>query len=1209
MSGLRARFPHLGVVLAFLAAWSAAAGQEIRIVRTDPAGLVLELSAPEPLLSAHPSQPGRVEARLAGLPTLDEEGMPRLPYARRLIAVPEGMRPVLSIVKETTRRFSEERLAVLTPPFFGFTEEEGWKPPADPPLPGAEYPGVAAEIAWRGWMRDVQVAEVRFYPVRSAGERGGVLHHPYLEVRLDFVRDSSAKRPRSAGAAAGAPRPDRYRDVQRRAVLNWEQVEPTLGRDVAPVEDATEASAAGEPSLQSGPQPLKIGVKVDGLYGIQPADLASAGIDPNSVDPRDFRLEFMGAPIPVEVLGESDGVFDPNDRLVFMGRAATGLYTRTNVYWLHFDGGGARAASRDGTYGTPAPTAAFFATTARAEQNLVYTQNVPPGVTEHWWWKLQSAGDPNSGDVTYTVDVPKVDPTPHTIRVRVFLQGRTSSGLNPDHHTRIFLNGVQIDDRTWDGAIPLTHDVDVSSSLLVSGSNSLRCLMVGDTGATVDQVYFDRIQVDYNRTYAALSNALLADGEGVGSLRFAFTDFATSDIAIYEVTDPNGMVRIAVPPGQITGTGPYTAGFQDTLAADVIYAGATVAGLRSPASIVQDTPSSLASPANGADWIVVAPPEFAAALQPLIDLRASQGYRVLTALTDDIYDEFNHGIFSPPAIKDFLAYAYANYAGPAPEFVLLAGDAHIDYLDNLGSGVKQFVPAILVQISNFGQTPSDNEYVAVAGSDVLPEMFVGRLPARSSADVTAMVDKILAHEGSPPVADLNAQSLFVADNDDIAFTAVLDSLASLIPPTMAANKVYLPCYYDPVLHLCNPPSSAIAAARASIRSGMDAGALLTTFMGHGSATQWAAECIWASSGSSCGANDPNTLQPGFRTTFVAALNCINGYFVDLLQAGTGHVNYSLAEAMLRKDSRAAIAVLAPAALGDISDYSSIGDWLFRGLFLDRDWILGRASVSAIMAAVTQPINPADIDNVRELTYFGDPATDLALDSDGDGLIDRLEEEAAMNPLDGDSDDDGVPDGQEPSYAADADADGKINGLDPDADDDGVLDGTEAGVTVPPPGTDTGAGFFVPDADPNTTTDPLDADTDGGGAADGAEDRNFNGRLDPGETDPTAGHAADDQVCASALPEISDVRVSASGADLLLTWNSLTATHPCALYRVYVADNVGKPKSSFAPYHLLALTSGAGYTHAGAVTDGKSHDYLVVAFDPLTGEGPVGHYGR
>ena len=51
------------------------------------------------------------------------------------------------------------------------------------------------------------------------------------------------------------------------------------------------------------------------------------------------------------------------------------------------------------------------------------------------------------------------------------------------------------------------------------------------------------------------------------------------------------------------------------------------------------------------------------------------------------------------------------------------------------------------------------------------------------------------------------------------------------------------------------------------------------------------------------------------------------------------------------------------------------------------------------------------------------------------------------------------------------------------------------------GNDTNISLFIPDADPNTTTDPVNSDTDGDGRLDGEEDLNANGRVDAGEIDP------------------------------------------------------------------------------------------------------------
>ena len=99
--------------------------------------------------------------------------------------------------------------------------------------------------------------------------------------------------------------------------------------------------------------------------------------------------------------------------------------------------------------------------------------------------------------------------------------------------------------------------------------------------------------------------------------------------------------------------------------------------------------------------------------------------------------------------------------------------------------------------------------------------------------------------------------------------------------------------------------------------------------------------------------------------------------------------------------------------------------------------------------------------------------------------------------DADTDDDGIIDGAEELWGSDTDGDGDVNAADSDSDGDGIPDGVEAGINQPHP--DTQTNLFTPDADPETVTDPLSQDSDGDGIPDGEEDRNQNGRLDPGET--------------------------------------------------------------------------------------------------------------
>ncbi len=120
--------------------------------------------------------------------------------------------------------------------------------------------------------------------------------------------------------------------------------------------------------------------------------------------------------------------------------------------------------------------------------------------------------------------------------------------------------------------------------------------------------------------------------------------------------------------------------------------------------------------------------------------------------------------------------------------------------------------------------------------------------------------------------------------------------------------------------------------------------------------------------------------------------------------------------------------------------------------------------------------------------------DLGIDPDGDGLETPQEESLGTDPLDADSDDDGLSDGAEVEGAWPSDP------LDCDSDDDGIVDSVEVGATAPTEDT-AEDGCYEPDADPGSTTDPSNPDTDGDETLDGDEDRDADGALDPYETDP------------------------------------------------------------------------------------------------------------
>ena len=230
----------------------------------------------------------------------------------------------------------------------------------------------------------------------------------------------------------------------------------------------------------------------------------------------------------------------------------------------------------------------------------------------------------------------------------------------------------------------------------------------------------------------------------------------------------------------------------------------------------------------------------------------------------------------------------------------------------------------------------------------------------------------------------------------------------------------------------------------------------------------------------------------------------------------------------------------------LNDFGGTPNWSNGDLVGFTNWATNEPSVSPYAAfvggsATTEPGKwYADLAGLSALpSVWESPGADrpetttdpLLFDTDGDGLGDGQEDgldsiiwdggglpgvtgtdplifvpdadpATTTDPLDLDSDDDGIEDGAEDLDADGAQGVSETDAADADSDDDGLLDGLELGLTA---GTlDTNGAVFVPDADPLTTTDPLSSDTDLGGVEDGVEDQSQDGAVNTWETDPNNG---------------------------------------------------------------------------------------------------------
>jgi hypothetical protein len=342
--------------------------------------------------------------------------------------------------------------------------------------------------------------------------------------------------------------------------------------------------------------------------------------------------------------------------------------------------------------------------------------------------------------------------------------------------------------------------------------------------------------------------------------------------------------------------------------------------------------------------MVVAPREFLAAAQPLLEQRQRQGLETLAVAVEDVYDEFGFGEHSASAVRAFLVHAYQEWPQPGPRFVVLLGDATADPKGYTAAGRKDEVPALLVR-TPYLWTASDPGYAAVNGDDALPDLAIGRLPAGTVEEAATLVGKVLEYETSGLGVD--GRQVIVADDPDAGgdFEAHAEEIAAALPAGRTVDRIYL--------------SRLGAATKPAILDAFDAGASVVSYVGHGAAAVWASEAIFSS-------YDVPALRPQPVQPVVLTMNCLNGYFV-------APAFDALAEALAKAPGRGAVAAVSPSGLSLDAPAHRLHLALMRQLLSPGNRTIGDAFLAA-QAEYTQEGGSADVIAVYHL--FGDPAMRL-----------------------------------------------------------------------------------------------------------------------------------------------------------------------------------------------------------------------------------------
>lgn len=685
---------------------------------------------------------------------------------------------------------------------------------------------------------------------------------------------------------------------------------------------AAAAAVAGEKAQKASR--AKIEVSGSGMVRVTTQALAtalglSAGEAAAQIRNGKLQLTHGGQNVAWEAAADGAG-------LVFYAEAIQSPYTNTNVYWL--EGGKGQLVTALTARPASGPAAGEFADVLHLETDAIPAVTAPLPVEDFWIWKSFFPGFPGFESGTFAANVPAPGTGGATLAVQIY-------GFSPVQSASLKVNGSAIGEVVWEGTGPRTATASVPAGLLLDGNNQIE--IVALTGAF--GFWFDSFDLNYSHRYRAVSDRLTFRAQADSAV--ALSGFQSSAIAVYDVAQPLAPRRLSGLAAQPQPDGSWGISFFAPSSGPFVALTPSALG---GAAVRANAPADLRNPSRGAEYLVITPDALNGESQRLAGLRAAQGLSTMIVDLDDVMDLFNDGIYSPLAIRSFLAYATASWP-TRPRYVALAGKGTYDYRNLLGLS-SNLLPPLLVTTDD-GLAPADAQFADFDGNGV-PELAVGRIPAVTAEEMRGYVDKLAAYE-SGAGGSWTDKALFVADDPDGAgnFPETSDSLVGTLGSGLDLSRLYLPV---------GQTSAQFQASRLELRDALAGGQVLLNYVGHGGLDRLESRGLLLTS-------DVPQLGNAPKLPVMTALTCLISQFAYPQISSLGE------ELVLQRDGGTA-ALYGPTWLSLNSRAGDLGRYLLPQLSATGG---GRLGDRVLRGLAGYAAAGGDRETLRVYTLLGDPA--------------------------------------------------------------------------------------------------------------------------------------------------------------------------------------------------------------------------------------------
>ena len=943
---------------------------------------------------------GEAAARpdFANAVTLNIAGAPELAARVFVFGVPPGARAEVSVIPGVSEEFS----GVNIPPVPIKEKADDltrlrYAPDAQIYERTTFYPGDLFKVDAPAQFRQQTIVRVEVFPVQYHPARKQLRIYREMQIVVRFIGGLPAA---ASALATNAPVSLREEELYQNLLVNYEQAKTFRLPAPSPLLKTTNPQIDG---------PLyKFPVRQEGIYKIDGRTLASAGI--TNINSNTIHLYNNGGrELPREVTRSrpqglvenaiyvsdgGDGRLDSDDFILFYGRGVDGFafdstsgqarhylnrFGFDNYYWLNFNGpNGLRMPER-----ATLPVANLIPAVDFKDYLFVEEELNPLYESDQSWygWLFTSSEVNRSRRYRFKLTDPVSEGTAST---RFAFYATFAGGFNT-HNLKVEYDKQELANLQIPGNNrPDFYQVDKLGGL-ANGDNEI--LLTYQSGSDAAQLYIDYFEVAYDRRTRLNEGALIFNGRaGNGPFAYTVDNADANSLWLFDVSNFSNVTRLPAQNWRVNGTQMTFADIAGTVRVPRRYLAALPSAFKgiSAQTIVRDEVSTWRSPSHAADMIIITHEDFLAAspgkskppLTELAELRLrpanlSDSLRSVTVKIQDVFDEFSGGLYDPTAVRDFLKYAYDNWRR-RPLFVLLVGDGDYDPKNYINKTDKNWIPTFhTTELDEIASRVTDSWFTYVAGNDDVMDLAIGRIPARSLAEVQAYVDKLIQYETKPTFGSWRNTAVMVAD-DEFGQGAIPSSIETvhILDTETLASVFYTPQYLD-VKKLYLTEFAAVQSASISgIRkpTATDAllrlvnnGALLVNYAGHGNSEVWAHERALNLS------TDLDRIQNGEKQALWIAATCTFGKY-DIPD------KQSFAEQLVLTPGRGAIAVLATARDVYASQNATLNQQYYRFFFENANHISARIGMAMVLAR----LQTGATQNDEKFHVLGDPSLRIGI---------------------------------------------------------------------------------------------------------------------------------------------------------------------------------------------------------------------------------------